>query len=133
MAQAPKPAAPVPPSLAPAAMATDEVKSRKLSKLGLLWRFVKRYPAKLAGAVISLLLAAAATLAITRGFMLVIDNGFLGIGGSGNIAPYFYGLLAVVAVLALATAFRFYFVRSEERRVGKECVSTCRSRWSPYH
>src|SRR3546814_13229539 len=25
------------------------------------------------------------------------------------------------------------FFRSEERRVGKECVSTCRSRWSPYH
>src|SRR3546814_11969089 len=23
--------------------------------------------------------------------------------------------------------------RSEERRVGKECVSTCRARWSPYH
>src|SRR3546814_5410651 len=31
--------------------------------------------------------------------------------------------LVVVGVLA----------RSEERRVGKECVSTCRSRWSPYH
>src|SRR3546814_8146608 len=27
----------------------------------------------------------------------------------------------------------FDAVRSEERRVGKECVSTCRSRWSPYH
>src|SRR3546814_20265734 len=26
-----------------------------------------------------------------------------------------------------------YVRRSEERRVGKECVSTCRSRWSPYH
>src|SRR3546814_10609703 len=26
-----------------------------------------------------------------------------------------------------------FHVRSEERRVGKECVSTCRSRWSPYH
>src|SRR3546814_10068051 len=25
------------------------------------------------------------------------------------------------------------YIRSEERRVGKECVSTCRSRWSPYH
>src|SRR3546814_12672058 len=25
------------------------------------------------------------------------------------------------------------YVRSEERRVGKECVSTCRSRWSTYH
>ena len=24
-------------------------------------------------------------------------------------------------------------VRSEERRVGKECHTTCRSRWSPYH
>src|SRR3546814_21099091 len=24
-------------------------------------------------------------------------------------------------------------IRSEERRVGKKCVSTCRSRWSPYH
>ena len=28
---------------------------------------------------------------------------------------------------------RFGTTRSEERRVGKECVSTCRSRWSPYH
>src|SRR3546814_7319818 len=27
----------------------------------------------------------------------------------------------------------FEGTRSEERRVGKECVSTCRSRWSPYH
>ena len=27
----------------------------------------------------------------------------------------------------------FPYFRSEERRVGKECVSTCRSRWSPYH
>src|SRR3546814_16227844 len=27
----------------------------------------------------------------------------------------------------------FIHRRSEERRVGKECVSTCRSRWSPYH
>src|SRR3546814_19683634 len=28
---------------------------------------------------------------------------------------------------------RLYAVRSEERRVGKECVSTCRSGWWPYH
>src|SRR3546814_12596060 len=31
------------------------------------------------------------------------------------------------------TILRRRRVRSEERRVGKECVSTCRSRWSPYH
>src|SRR3546814_16124724 len=30
-------------------------------------------------------------------------------------------------------AGEFSVARSEERRVGKECVSTCRSRWSPYH
>src|SRR3546814_7618431 len=28
---------------------------------------------------------------------------------------------------------RGFVHRSDERRVGKECVSTCRSRWSPYH
>jgi hypothetical protein len=27
----------------------------------------------------------------------------------------------------------YYQARSEERRVGKECASMCRSRWSPYH
>src|SRR3546814_15098583 len=31
------------------------------------------------------------------------------------------------------TALEVFLGRSEERRVGKECVSTCRSRWSPYH
>src|SRR3546814_11549374 len=32
-----------------------------------------------------------------------------------------------------STVFDFDNDRSEERRVGKGCVSTCRSRWSPYH
>ena len=31
------------------------------------------------------------------------------------------------------TGFHWAFDRSEERRVGKECAITCRSRWSPYH
>src|SRR3546814_3576023 len=39
-------------------------------------------------------------------------------------------LLEHVPQQALGTSVRR---RSEERRVGKECVSTCRSRWSPYH
>src|SRR3546814_8404005 len=38
------------------------------------------------------------------------------------------GQRAVYGVLAVPQDHR-----SEERRVGKECVSTCRSRWSPYH
>src|SRR3546814_4101129 len=42
----------------------------------------------------------------------------------GALSIYFAGLLRPRAVALRA--------RSEERRVGKECVSTCRSRWSPY-
>src|SRR3546814_17144702 len=38
--------------------------------------------------------------------------------------------LAGAVLVAPMIAFN---VRSEERRVGKECVSTCRSRWSQYH
>src|SRR3546814_9201525 len=39
----------------------------------------------------------------------------------------------IAAVLDVFRRRRVRFRRSEERRVGKECVSTCRSRWSPYH
>ncbi len=110
MANAPEPAIAMPVSSAVNTNAPDAPKPRPLSKLSLLWRFVKRYPGKLIGAVIALLVAAVSTLAIPRGFMMVIDKGFVTAGGTGDIAPYFYGLLAVVGVLALATAFRFYFV-----------------------
>src|SRR3546814_6533267 len=37
------------------------------------------------------------------------------------------------AQVELVLAAELGLWRSEERRVGKECVSTCRSRWSPYH
>src|SRR3546814_1106850 len=37
------------------------------------------------------------------------------------------------SAIDLGTTDAATFIRSEERRVGKECVSTCRSRWSPYH
>src|SRR3546814_5205890 len=37
------------------------------------------------------------------------------------------------AVLEIEDRLAERLARSEERRVGKECVSTCRSRWSPYH
>src|SRR3546814_5038700 len=35
--------------------------------------------------------------------------------------------------LQIPRSVTFFLARSEERRVGKACVSTCRSRWSPYH
>src|SRR3546814_13001600 len=41
--------------------------------------------------------------------------------------------LAIDAVIGQSYRLNRRPTRSEERRVGKECVSTCRSRWSPYH
>src|SRR3546814_17435712 len=40
-----------------------------------------------------------------------------------------------IAATRSSSSYRtvLHLARSEERRVGKECVSTCRSRWSPYH
>src|SRR3546814_14170457 len=40
---------------------------------------------------------------------------------------------ALNAAICGAAGVLVSMIRSEERRVGKECVSTCRSRWSPYH
>src|SRR3546814_13202718 len=51
-------------------------------------------------------------------------------GGSG--AARLLPLLDYSAIRANPKVLLGYS-RSEERRVGKECVSTCRSRWSPYH
>src|SRR3546814_5415182 len=52
------------------------------------------------------------------------------------VAPIVPLLLVIFAMAALSARPRRWRLalasRSEERRVGKECVSTCRSRWSPY-
>src|SRR3546814_11103404 len=41
--------------------------------------------------------------------------------------------IADAGLRQLAGSYLVELIRSEERRVGKECVSTCRSRWSPYN
>src|SRR3546814_5771835 len=55
--------------------------------------------------------------------------------GSTHRGLYFRSRLFAFALPCVAELDnrRFTPRRSEERRVGKECVSTCRSRWSPYH
>jgi ATP-binding cassette subfamily B protein len=84
--------------------------ARKLSSLKVVWRYASRYPFQLGMALIALLFAAGATLWIPRTFKEVVDKGFAEGADPSRIAPYFHGLLGVVAVLALATAMRFYFV-----------------------
>ncbi|WP_454279461.1 ABC transporter transmembrane domain-containing protein [Sphingomonas sp. Marseille-Q8236] len=84
--------------------------SRRLSNLKMVWRFTLRYPGHIAAAALSLLVAALTTLFIPRTFQKVIDHGFGRASDAASIAPYFQGMLAAVLVLAIATAFRFYFV-----------------------
>src|SRR3546814_15141851 len=70
------------------------------------------------------------------GIMLIPDGDVAGVIATSNpdttIDIYMGQGGAPEGVLA-AAALRCVGGRSEERRVGKECVSTCRSRWSPYH
>src|SRR3546814_12570686 len=59
--------------------------------------------------------------------------------GYGDIYPttplgkVLAGMVAFIGIGVIAIPTGIVAGRSEERRVGKECVSTCRSRWSPYH
>jgi len=86
-------------------------KGRSVKSLRMVWSFATRYPGHIAVAALALLVAAAATNSIPWGFKFVIDKGF-GAGASNEraIAPWFELLLAVVGVLAIATAVRYYFV-----------------------
>src|SRR3546814_17513057 len=54
--------------------------------------------------------------------------------GSSEEAKFWQGVRSNPAASTRDIKSRFRDIdRSEERRVGKECVSTCRSRWSTYH
>src|SRR3546814_3994012 len=61
--------------------------------------------------------------------------GFTSLGSDDHMRLFFLGGPGTSLEELRAAPSREYtpFARSEERRVGKECVRTCRSRWSPYH
>src|SRR3546814_17279270 len=67
---------------------------------------------------------------------LPATGGNAGQGGGGGLGNGGGGLGFGDNTAMLGTTRRYGAIkrsRSEERRVGNECVSTCRSRWSPYH
>src|SRR6476661_4593260 len=93
------------------ASAATRPKGRSIKNLRMVWSFALRYPGHIVVAALALAIAAAATVAIPWGFKFVIDKGFgSGAGNAHSIAPWFRLLLGVVAVMAVATATRFYFV-----------------------
>ncbi|WP_310497293.1 ABC transporter transmembrane domain-containing protein, partial [Sandarakinorhabdus sp.] len=81
-----------------------------MSRLRLLWSFASAYPLQLSAALTALVLAALTTLAVPQGLKMVVDNGFAKGSDPASVAPYFITLLAIVAMLGVATAVRFYFV-----------------------
>jgi ATP-binding cassette, subfamily B, bacterial len=86
-------------------------KGRSLRSLRMVWSFATRYPGHIAVAGLALLVAAGATSGVPYAFKLIIDKGFAtGAGSSSDIARWFEYLLILVALMALATAVRFYFV-----------------------
>ena len=86
-------------------------KGRSVKDLRMVWSFALRYPGRIAIAAIALLVAAAATSGVPYAFMVIIDKGFAtGAGTDRDIARWFQYLLMLVAVMAVATAVRFYFV-----------------------
>ncbi|PSM19069.1 ABC transporter transmembrane domain-containing protein [Nitratireductor sp. StC3] len=93
-----------------------EKRRRSLRPLARLFPYLKRYPGLVAGAVVFLVLAAATTLTLPLAVRRMVDHGFSG-ADSAFIANYFTMLIVIAAVLALASACRYYFVISLGERV----------------
>lgn len=109
---------------------------KKIGNLRMVFERAVAYPKQIAFALTALVVSAMATLAIPAGFKTIIDEGFsfgsevdesllvplpggeyilqlpkvIEVAPIHDIAPYFQALLGIVGVLAVATAFRFYFV-----------------------
>jgi ATP-binding cassette, subfamily B, bacterial len=93
------------------ALAPTRPPGRSVKNLRMVWSFAARYRLQVACAALALLVAAAATSGVPYAFKLIIDKGFAtGAGSTRDIARWFEYLLLLVGVMALATAFRFYFV-----------------------
>ena len=86
-------------------------RGRSIRDLRMVWSFALYYPGRIAIAALALLVAAGATSGVPYAFKLIIDKGFAtGAGTDRDIARWFQYLLLLVAVMAIATAVRFYFV-----------------------
>jgi len=84
-------------------------RSRNLKPLKRLLPYLLRHRARVLAALIALLAAAAATLAVPLAVRRVIDNGFSA-ENAQFVDQYFAMMLAVAALLAVASAARYYFV-----------------------
>jgi ATP-binding cassette subfamily B protein len=94
----------------------DRSRGRNLRPLGRVFPYLARYRGMVAAALFFLTLAAVATLSLPLAVRRMIDNGFIS-GDSTFVAQYFGMLVVIAAVLALASAARYYYVISLGERV----------------
>ncbi|MGA7656869.1 MAG: ABC transporter transmembrane domain-containing protein, partial [Methylocella sp.] len=78
--------------------------------------YLLRYKPRIAASLFAVTVAAAATLAVPLAIRRMIDFGFSA-ESAGLINTYFFALIAVAGVLALASGARFYFVTTLGERV----------------
>jgi ATP-binding cassette subfamily B protein len=94
----------------------DDARRRSLRPLKRLFPYILRYRKLVAGALLSLTAAALITLTLPMAVRRMIDHGFSG-SDSAFIANYFSMLVVIAAILALASACRYYFVITLGERV----------------
>jgi ATP-binding cassette subfamily B protein len=98
----------------PAAEANEDAlaarPARTLSPLRMLLREAASYPGEVSIALIALVITSGATIAIPASFRSIIDKAFGKGANADTINSSFRWLLAVVVILAIGTAVRFYFV-----------------------
>jgi ATP-binding cassette subfamily B protein len=90
--------------------------------LFVLAPYLLRYKARIIGALVAVAAAVAATLAVPFAIRRMIDFGFAG-DSAGLIDSYFFALVGVAALLALASGMRFYFVTTLGERIAADLRS----------
>ena len=98
------------------ARTSADERRRSLKPLQRLFPYITRYRALVAGALVSLTLAAVTTLALPLAVRRMIDHGF-STSDSTFISNYFVMLMGMAAALAMASAGRYYFVITLGERV----------------
>src|SRR5208283_2866903 len=85
-------------------------------------RYALAYRGRIVAALVALIIASAATLVVPVAVRRMVDFGFSD-ANAGMIRVYFIGMLIVVAVLAIASGLRYYFVMT----LGEHVVADLRS------
>ena len=94
----------------------ERAASRKLGQLGRIWRFVKPYRLRVAGATFAVAVAAGTVLGLGFGLRKLVDEGFAS-GNADLLDEAIWVLFGVVLLLAAASYTRFYLVSWVGERV----------------